>query len=183
VFVGVLVGVTVGAAGVFVAVSVGVGGTEVFVGVLVSVGVGGTTVAVGVLVSVGVGGTTVAVGVLVSVGVGGTGVLVAVAVGVLLGVGVGVFATTVFVAQVLLLSLDSPMLLFGSTEQLPPPRGLLYVSPLTEVTGITTSNLPVVAPSVTVPPLAVQVNVLLVIAQLMFPLLVTLTTFATLGVP
>src|SRR3954470_22894256 len=66
----------------------------------------------------------------------------------------------------LLPSLVSVLLLFGSTLQLPPPRGFVYVTGLTGVAVNATSKEPLAVPSATVPALAVQVSSLLAMAQL-----------------
>ena len=70
--------------------------------------------------------------------------------------------------QLLLLSLLSALLLFGSTLQLPPARGFVNVTALVGVAVKTTSNEPLFVPSVTAPPFAPQVRSLLAMLQLMF---------------
>ena len=96
----------------------------------------------------------------------------------------GATADTEFGIQSLLLSLLSTTLLLGSTRQIPAVRGLVYVPPAIEVTGMTTSNWPVPAPTVTVDPLAVQVNVSLpLMVHWMLPLLVTFVILDTVGEP
>ena len=202
VFVGVEVGVKVGvcvAVGVSVGVNVAVGvSVGVLVGVLVGVMVGVLVdVLVGVLVGVSVGvfvgvceGVTEAVGVLVGVKVC---VLVGVSVGVLVGVKVGVFvavfvgvlvgvavgAKTVTVLDpVLFASLISVRTLFGST--------MAVLTRLPAEAGVTvklTAKLPVVAPTVTDAPLAVQLNVPAVILQLILAEFVILTKLPAVGVP
>jgi hypothetical protein len=76
-------------------------------------------------------------------------------------------ATVTLSLQPLLPSLLSALLLFGSTLQVPPPRGFVNVTALVGVAVKTTSNEPPVAPSVTAPPFAVQVRSLLAMPQLM----------------
>src|SRR5215467_947116 len=89
-------------------------------------------------------------------------------------------ATTVTVLlQPLLVSSISTTLLLGSTEQLP-PVGLANVPTALGVAVNFTPNVPVVPPIVTAAPLAVQVNVLLAMLQLMLPELVTLVTLTML---
>src|SRR5262245_34570474 len=88
-------------------------------------------------------------------------------------------ATTVSL-QELFPSLLSGATLFGSTPHEPPPRGLAKVPAALAVAVNWTAKVPVVAPTVTVAPLAVQVRLLLAMAQLMLALLVTLVTLTTL---
>jgi hypothetical protein len=92
-------------------------------------------------------------------------------------------AVTVTVSeQVLLASFDSETRPLGSTWQIPPPAGLIKVVVELGVTLKLTSKLPLV-PIVTEPPLAVQVNVLELIEQLMFPELVMLVKLPGVAAP
>ena len=97
---------------------------------------------------------------------------------------VSALATATLLLQPLLPSLLSALLLFGSTLQLPPPRGFVNVTALVGVAVKTTSNEPLLVPSVTAPPFAAQVRSLLAMAQLMLaPPMTPLPTLATLAEP
>src|SRR5262245_3792676 len=74
--------------------------------------------------------------------------------------------TTPVSLQALFVSLLSATRPFGSTAQAPPERGLANVPIAVGVTGTVTVKAPVVAPSVTLPPLAVQVRSLPTMEQL-----------------
>src|SRR5689334_16037052 len=82
----------------------------------------------------------------------------------------GALTMTMFAGQLLFCSFVSVTLLFGSTEQTPSVRGLVSV-PVT--VGVTVNCAPKVpaAAMTTGPPLAVQVSVLLAIAQAIVPVM------------
>src|SRR4051795_10642130 len=93
---------------------------------------------------------------------------------------VGRRASTVLV-QVLFPSSLSVTTPFGSTAQAPPALGLAYRPNVDGVADSVTVNAPFVAPSVTVPPLAVQLRMLLTTEQLTLP--ATLVLAVTVGAP
>ena len=93
---------------------------------------------------------------------------------------------TVLLVGVLLFSLLSTMTRLGSIFAMPPPvRGFWNEPAACGVALNTTSKLlaPMFESKVTLPPLAVQVKVLVTMEQLMFALPVMFETFCTVGVP
>src|SRR5581483_8577770 len=88
--------------------------------------------------------------------------------------------TVTVLPQLLFCSLLSVTLLFGSTAQVPSTRGLVSEP---EAVAVTVNCAPKVPPTATttVPPLAVQVSVLLAIAQLIVPVMPL--AFTTLAAP
>src|SRR4051794_31290301 len=86
---------------------------------------------------------------------------------------VSALATATLLLQPLLLSLLSALLLFGSALQLPPLRGFVKVAALAGVAVTTMWKEPLLVPSMTAPPLAAQVRLLLVMLQLILALPVT----------
>src|SRR3954469_8505816 len=80
---------------------------------------------------------------------------------------VSALATATLLLQPLLLSLLSALLLFGSALQLPPLRGFVNVTALAGVPVEPRWNEPLLVPSMTAPPLAAQVRLLLAMLQLM----------------